>query len=40
MFHRKAFRQQRGFINEMLDKSVNPPSFVKPACLPLDVDAM
>jgi GR25 family glycosyltransferase involved in LPS biosynthesis len=32
MFHRKAFRRQREYINMMLSGKVKPPDFMKPAC--------
>lgn len=42
MFHRKSFRRQRQYINEMLTNAVKPPSFAKPACVnvPLDVNLL
>lgn len=39
MLHKRAFRKQREFINELYSE-VKPPAFMKPACkLPLDVNA-
>lgn len=39
MFHHKAFRRQRTYINEMLKGSIPPPPFAKPACSTLlDID--
>jgi GR25 family glycosyltransferase involved in LPS biosynthesis len=32
MLHRKAFKQQRQFINQMLNGQMQSPSFMKPAC--------
>lgn len=35
--HRGAFRRQREYINELLSGRVAPPSFLAPACSPVDV---
>jgi GR25 family glycosyltransferase involved in LPS biosynthesis len=38
LLHRRAFKQQREMVNEMLLGKVQPPPFAKPACEPLDAD--
>lgn len=38
LLHRRAFKQQREMVNEMLLGNVATPSFAKPACEPLDAD--
>ena len=35
--HRSAFKRQRKYVNELLRGDVHLPSFVKPACKPLDI---
>lgn len=32
MFHKRAFRRQRQYINMLLDGTVKPPTYMKPAC--------
>jgi GR25 family glycosyltransferase involved in LPS biosynthesis len=32
LLHKNAFRQQRHYINQMLEKKVTVPEFIKPAC--------
>jgi hypothetical protein len=38
LLHRKAFKQQRELVNEMLVGKVPPPPFAAPACTPLDTE--
>ena len=40
MLHKNAFRQQRQFINEMLQDKSLPPPFATPACKTLDVNEL
>ena len=40
MLHKNAFRQQRQFINEMLQDKSLPPPFATPACKTLDINEL
>jgi hypothetical protein len=39
-FHRRSFRRQRAYINQLLSGKVTAPKFMTPACESVDVNLM